>query len=96
MTSSRERRTDATGKGLYRLQFMELARYLLSHCLAGCLGGVVAATLMVGTNTGSLRDLILHAEGGWLAFALLTFGFAVTFGSAAIAHGVMILGEDGD
>jgi hypothetical protein len=49
---------------------------------------------VVGTNTGSLRDLMLHAEGGWLAFALLNFGFAGTFGSAAIAHGIMTFGED--
>jgi hypothetical protein len=79
---------------LHRPLSMEFPRHLLSHCLAGCLGGVAGAMVMVGTNTGSLRDLMLHAEGGWLAFALLTLGFAGTFGSAAIARGIMTFGED--
>jgi hypothetical protein len=51
---------------------------------------------MVGTNMGSLRDLVLHVEGGWLAFGLLTFGFAATFGSAAMVHGIMTIGDEGD
>lgn len=75
---------------------MELVRYLLSRLLAGCLGGVVAAAVMVGTNTGSLRDLMLHAQGGLLAFVLLAFGIAGTFGSAAMALGIMTIGDEGD
>jgi hypothetical protein len=96
MTSPRERGTNATVGGFDRLGSMEFARYLLSHLLAGCLGGVIAATVMVGTNTGSLHDLILHAEGGPLAFALLAFGFAGTFGSAAVALGIMTIGQAED
>jgi hypothetical protein len=75
---------------------MELARYLLSHLLAGCLAGVVAAAGVVATNLGSLRDLMLQVDGGWMAFALLTFGFATTFGAVALAHGVMTIGNGAD
>ena len=77
-----------------RLGRMELVRNLLVHLLAGSAAGVVGAVAMVATNTGSLRDLVLHAEGGGLAFALLTFGFVTTFGSVAMARGIMCLGGD--
>ncbi|WP_146101960.1 hypothetical protein [Rhodopila globiformis] len=68
---------------------MEVIRYVLPHMLAGCLGGVVASVGLVMTNLGSLRDLMMHTQGGWLAFALLTFGMVVTFGSAAIGGAIM-------
>ncbi len=73
---------------------MEVLRYVLPHMLAGCVAGLVAAAGIVACNVGGLRDLILHAEGGWLAYALLSFGFVVTFGSAAIGHAVIRLGEE--
>ncbi len=73
---------------------MEILRYVLPHLLAGCIGGFVAAVAMVATNLGSLRDLIFHTDGGWLAFALLTFGLVVTFGSLAIGGAIMSIGQD--
>ena len=73
---------------------MELLRYVLPHLVAGCLAGVVAAGAIVATNVGSLRDLILHTQGGMLAGALLAFGFVVTFGSAAIGHAIMRIGQN--
>jgi hypothetical protein len=79
--------------GAYRLESMELVRYMLSHTLAGCLAGALAAAVTVATNS-SLRELMLNEQNGWLAFALLTFGFVTTFGSVAMAHGVMRIGED--
>jgi hypothetical protein len=75
---------------------VELLRYVLPHLLAGCIAGVVAAAGIVASNIGSLRDLMLHTQGGWLAYLLLTFGFVVTFGSVAIGRAVMNLGEDDD
>jgi hypothetical protein len=73
---------------------MEVLRYVLPHLIAGCLAGVVGAFGVVASNLGSLRDLVLHTQGGWLAYALLTFGFVVTFGSIAIGRAIMDLGED--
>ncbi len=75
---------------------MEVLRHVLPHWAAGCIAGVVAAFGIVATNLGSLCDLILHADDGWLAFALLTFGLVVTFASAAIGGAIMALGRDGD
>jgi hypothetical protein len=72
---------------------MELVRHVLVHVLAGCLAGIVGAVAVVATNLGSLRDLMLQTQGGGLAFALLVFGFMVTFGSAAVGHGIMTIGD---
>jgi len=72
---------------------MEVLRYVLPHLLAGCLAGVVASVGLVATNLGSLRDLVLNTDGGWVAFALLTFGLVVTFGSIAIGGAIMAIGS---
>jgi type IV secretory pathway VirB2 component (pilin) len=79
-----------------RLIAMEIPRYLLAHLLAGCIAGVVAAVGIVATNLGALRDLMLHSEGGWLAFGLLLFGCVLTFGSVAVGHGIMTIGDGED
>lgn len=73
---------------------VELLYYLLPHWAAGCIGGVVAATLLVASNLGSLRDLMWATQGGRIAFALLVFGFVVTFGSIAIGGAIMALADD--
>ena len=75
---------------------VEIFRYVVPHLIAGCLGGLVAAGGMVATNLGSLRDLILHTEGGWLAFAMLAVGMVVTFGSVAIGAAIMRLSWERD
>jgi hypothetical protein len=73
---------------------MDVLRYVLPHLLAGSLGGLAAAGGIVATNR-PLRDLMLHSPDGWLAAALLAFGFIVTFGSAAIGAAIMRLGREG-
>lgn len=75
---------------------MELLRYVLPHLFAGCAAGIVAAVGVVATNIGSLRDLMWNTQGGALAFCLLAFGFVVTFGSIAVGHAVMALGDGDD
>ncbi len=72
---------------------MELLRYVLPHGIAGCIAGVVGAVAMVATNVGSLRDLMLHTEGGWLAFFLLSLGLVVTFGSVALGYAIMTIDQ---
>ena len=59
-------------------------RYLLSHLMVGCVGGLVATAGLIATDVGSLGDLMQHSKDGWLAAALLTMGLSGTFGSAAI------------
>jgi hypothetical protein len=73
---------------------VEVLLYVLPRLLAGCCGGIVVALGTILTNVGSLRDLVMHTDGGWLAAALLTFGCVVTFGSVAI--GAAIMGLDWD
>jgi hypothetical protein len=77
-----------------RLMHMELVRYALPHWLAGCIAGLVAAVALVAINLGSLRDLMLQTQGGWLAFVLLMFALAATFGAVAFGHAVMTVGDD--
>ena len=78
------------------LSRVEVFRFVLPRLLAGCCGGIVAALGMILTNVGSLRDLVLHRDGGLLAAALLTFGCVVTFGSAAIGVAIMGLAWDSE
>ena len=75
---------------------MQLLRHVLPHLFAGIAAGIVAAVGLVATNIGSLRDLMWNTQGGMLAFCLLTFGFVVTFGSIAVGHAVMALGDKDD
>jgi hypothetical protein len=75
---------------------MEVLRYILPHLLAGCLAGLVASVGIVATNLGSLRDLVLNTQGGWIAFGLLTFGLVVTFGSVAMGGAIMGIGSGED
>ena len=69
-------------------------RYLLSHLLVGCVGGLVATAGLIATNVGSLGELMQHSEGGWLDAALLAVGLSGTFGSAAIGCAITQIGED--
>ncbi len=73
---------------------MDVLRYVLPHLLAGCLAGLTAAGGIVATNLGSLRDMMMHSENGWLAGVLLAIGFMVTFGSAAIGRAIISLGSE--
>ncbi|HVZ07969.1 hypothetical protein [Rhodopila sp.] len=84
------RRDDKTGwNDVGAFWRVDIFRYVLPHLLAGCIAGIVAASGVVATNLGGLRDLVIHTEGGWIAFALLTFGMVVTFGSVAIGAAIM-------
>ncbi len=87
-------RVQSNRQGDATVWFVEVFRYVLPHLAAGCIAGVVAACGMVATNLGSLRDLVVNTEGGWLAFALLIFGMVVTLGSAAIGAAIMGLEWD--
>jgi hypothetical protein len=71
---------------------MEILRYILPHLSAGCLAGVVASVGIVATNVAHLRELVVNTQGGWMAFALLTFGLVVTFGSLAMGGAIMAIG----
>jgi hypothetical protein len=71
---------------------MDLVHYLLPPTCAGIGGGLVAVMALLATNTAGLQDLVLHTRGGWIGLFLLTLGFSITFGSAAMGAAVMRLG----
>lgn len=70
---------------LYRLLLVNLA------------AGLTAAFLLFGgllvINPGRLRDLILSDQSPEIALLLLLFGFAITFGSAAMGTAIMMIGK---
>ena len=68
-------------------------RFLLAHALGGVAVGLGAAGLLVWLDVGRLGTLAAASPEGAIAVALLAFGFAVTFGSAAI--GAAIMGQAG-
>jgi hypothetical protein len=62
--------------------------------------GIAVAILLVGglltLNPAHLRELILADIHGVATFALLLFGFVVTFGSTAMGTAIMAIGRSGD
>ena len=62
--------------------------------------GVTLATLVVGgllaLNPGGLRHLIFADASPGTALGLLLFGFAITFGSAAMGTAIMAMGRAAD
>ena len=75
---------------------MEVVRYIVLPGLAGALAGLVGVAALLALDVGSLRTLIVAQSDGWVAVALLSMGFMVTFGSAAIGATIMSLGREED
>ncbi|GBD42880.1 hypothetical protein HRbin40_00340 [bacterium HR40] len=79
----------------------KLVRFLLRHALLGIAFGWTLLALLLYADLFGLAGLVRTSDHGWLAVALLAFGFAVTFGSAAMGTAVFLLereeeGEDRD
>ncbi len=70
--------------------------FLIKHCLAGTVGGVVLAGLLLWQDVGGLGTMIFSSPDRALFLALLFFGMFVTFGSIGMAVGIMQLGENRD
>jgi hypothetical protein len=75
-----------------RGRLVEVRRYILLPALAGALAGLAAVAALLALDVGALRSLVLASPDGWIAIALLSAGFIVTFGSAAIGAAVMSIG----
>jgi len=67
---------------------MTLPRRYRTDATSGGISGVLSDEHRVVARPCAAR------AGGWLAFTLLTFGFITTFGSVAMASGVMSLAVD--
>jgi hypothetical protein len=64
-------------------------RLLLAHALGGAVVGLVTAALLVWLDIARLWTLANQGADGWIGLGLLGFGFAVTFGSAALGAAIM-------
>lgn len=76
-----------------RWRAMEIRRYILLPGLAGALAGLVAVAGLLALDVGSLGTLVLGPGGGMVPLAMLSTGFMITFGSAAIGAAIMALAE---
>jgi hypothetical protein len=64
-------------------------RLLLLNALAGVAVGLATAALLVWLDIARLWTLATGTADGWIGLVLLGFGFAVTFGSAALGAAIM-------
>ena len=72
---------------LRRLPF--LVRFLLANAAIGTAVALIVVVGLLATDAASLARLILADENPAVAIGLLTFGFVITFGSAAMGAAVM-------
>jgi hypothetical protein len=70
--------------------------FLLRHLLAGTVGAMAFGGLILWRDVAGLRTLIDASPDGILYLLMLFFGLWITFGSIAMAVGVMQLGEERD
>lgn len=70
--------------------------FLLWHLAAGVAGAVIFGGLVLWFDIGHLRSLAMRTDQPALVIALLLFGLVVTFGSCAMAVGVMGMGRGRD
>jgi hypothetical protein len=72
-----------------------LIRLCVSNAAAGTLAALVVVAGLLAADAHGLRTLVAAEPGGWVAVALLTFGFVVTLGSVAIGAALMLLPHQG-
>jgi hypothetical protein len=69
----------------------QLLRFLATHALIGVGVGCLAALGLLLSDAGGLRTLMIESNSIVAGSALLFGGFALTFGSLAMASAVMLL-----
>ena len=70
--------------------------FLLRHLLTGVVGALLFGGLLLYFDVSHLRSMALDEDGGILTLCLMFFGLMVTFGSLAMAVGIMGLAQDED
>lgn len=70
--------------------------FLLKHLLCGTIGSLVFTGLLLWFDIAGLATMIFASPDKVLFLIMLFFGMFVTFGSIAMAVGVMQLGEERD
>lgn len=77
-------------------QHRQAIGFLLKHLLAGTIGGALLGALILWYDIAGLGTMIAASPDKVLALTMLFFGLFITFGSIAMAVGVMGLGEERD
>lgn len=70
-----------------------LNRYLIRNCIAGLLAGAIAALLLIISDIGGLKTMLLAPSEGILPGLVFITMFALTFGALAMGVAVMALSE---
>ena len=70
--------------------------FLLRHLIVGTIAGFVLGGLLLWQDVAGLGTMIRQSPDGWLFAVMLFFGLFITFGSVAMAVGVMGLGKERD
>jgi hypothetical protein len=71
-----------------------LVRLMISNWALGWAVGFACAALVLLSNVGGLRDLMLSSDVMWQGLALLFGGFGFTFGGVVCATAIMLLPTD--
>ena len=69
-------------------------RFLLKHAAIGAVAGVAFVGLLLAFDVVGLRHLVLNTSEGFIALAVMTMLFVITFGSVQMGRAIMSLGRD--
>lgn len=71
-------------------------RFLLKHAAIGGVAGVAFVALLLAFDVVGLRQLVLNTAEGFVALAVMTMLFVITFGSVQMGRAIMSLGRADD
>lgn len=74
----------------------EHIRFLLGHAIKGAIAGVAFVILICVLDVARIWSMASHTDGGFLALAVTTVFFIITFSSVQMGIAVMSLGRDDD
>ncbi|MEM9726893.1 MAG: hypothetical protein AAF909_15770 [Pseudomonadota bacterium] len=73
-----------------------MLRFLGFHAITGVLAGWALLAILLLYDVAGLGGLIWNSNVPAMALAMLAAVFAITFGSAGVATGVLLFTSDGD
>ena len=68
-----------------------LVRLMISNWMLGWVVGFACAALVLASNVGGIRELMMRSDVMWQSLALLFVSFGFSFGGVVCATAVMLL-----
>jgi hypothetical protein len=68
-----------------------LVRLMIFNWMLGWAVGFACAALVLGSNVGGIRDLMMRSDVMWQGLTLLFGGFGLFFGGVVCATAIMLL-----